>query len=150
MIFPRIDDYNTGFEGYPGDTALKATMSISGGISGTSQRIALTQEHLAFRLPVGMSLKDVYGKQITFTIYLPCGAPVVRTYTIGYGDFSVNSYQHCNRDVDLFISDLGKLCFPLRITQHGILPRTSSTGRSRSAQALPRSGDCRSAATLSQ
>lgn len=119
--FPRIDDYNTGFEGYRYDTAIKATMSISGGIAGTSVRFSLAQGRVAIRLPAGMSLKDVYGKMITYTVYLPCGAPVVRTYTIGPGDFTIDPYQHCNRDVDVWMSDLGKMCFPLQYVARNLL-----------------------------
>ncbi len=116
VYMPNVDERNTGFEGYAGDTSFKATAVISG-LGSTSVLVRLVNGAVPFRLPAGKTLKDCYGKQVSFTIYMPCGLPVTRTMLIPTPDISMETEQHCNLDFDLTLGSVGgMICQPLQFT----------------------------------
>jgi gliding motility-associated-like protein len=114
LRMPWVDALNSPFTGYGSDPSFTATASIAG-ISGISPRVSLVGGRAGFRLPPGMSLKDCYGKQITYTIYMPCGQPITRTRTIRAPEIGKDVLQNCSA-FQLGLSASGMACNPLQFS----------------------------------
>jgi gliding motility-associated-like protein len=119
VITPGINDNVSGWAGYGGDTTFSASVSIPGVYTGTA-KVRMPYGQIGIKLPAGKSLKDCYGKQMDFTVYMPCGTPVVRSLTIPTPTFATSTQQHCDRDFDVNMYASGMICYPVQYSLRNV------------------------------
>src|SRR5690606_10459251 len=64
-------------------------------------------------IPTGKSLKDFYGKNISYTIQPPCGASFQNMQNIPFPWVQSVIKQNCNLNFKAAISVKGLVCYPV-------------------------------------
>lgn len=117
--------YNTPWSPYGNDTLFKVSVQIAGNLFLPSADEYLNSGSFKLKLTSGYTIKDCYGKTLTYTIKPPCGNSITQTTTFPYPSVTTNADQHCNSGFDALITFEGALCFPL--TYSVLDPGTNTT-----------------------
>ncbi len=104
-----------GWAEYRDDTTFKVAVQISGGILAQTAFIRMHNNWFDIPLPAGKTIKDLYGKTVTYTIQPPCGPSVTRSYTISAPVASISTGSNCN-DFFAYVTLSGLYCLPISVT----------------------------------
>lgn len=116
IIIPKPYILNAaGWFGYYADPSFRMSVQVSGGVVNASTTVPMDAGVFTLPLLPGKTIKDCYGKTITYTITPPCGSPIVMTRTIPYPTISHNISQTCSTFV-AYISIAGISCKPFNYT----------------------------------
>src|ERR1043165_4701420 len=94
---PYINSGSGPWTYYQHDTSFKVSTQISGGIASATPPIPIMDSSAVIKLPAGKTIKDLYGKPITYTITPPCGPAVTLTDVIPYPFVGTRTVANCNR-----------------------------------------------------
>ena len=111
---PSIRLQGTGWSGYgQGDTSFKVSAQISGGVSGPTPFEWMDYNPFTIPLLPGKTLKDCYGKTVTFTIKPFCGPNIIRAMNIPFPQSNAAVNQNCNIDMQATLFVSGLVCTPV-------------------------------------
>lgn len=113
---PRFGTAIAGWAGYNNDTVIKVSAVISGGVSVPTPFYNLNQSIIPIPLAAGYSLKDCYGKTITYTLKDPCGGNMSVTQVIPYPSTVYEVNKNCNTNFTSKWRIKGLLCYPVIYT----------------------------------
>lgn len=120
---PRPVLYNSSpdWSGYNNDPTFKVSVQLSNGLSAPTPFEPFgSSGPLVISLNPGFSIKDCYGKTITYTILPPCGPSFQVSKPFLYPGMETAISQNCNIDFTGTVSFLGAFCFPLNYTLQNI------------------------------
>ncbi len=113
---PNIQTASTPWYGYASDPSFKVSAQISGGIANATGLQDMDGGVFTIPLLPGKTLKDCYGKTITYTIVPPCGQSFTQTSTIPYPYLNSTVSHNCNIDFVAYLYLYGAICYPITYT----------------------------------
>jgi len=113
VAMPYINPPSSGspWNGWAGDPSFKASVQISGNIFNPIPLQGLNIYSVTVPLTPGHTLKDCYGKILTYTIHPPCGPDWQIQEMFPYPSIQNYVSQTCSTmDVDLYFNNM---CLPI-------------------------------------
>lgn len=97
---------------YANDTGFKVSVQISGGVLSATPAVQLRSAAVGVKLPAGKTIKDLYGKLITYTITPPCGPAFSFSTPISAPQLTSSILPNCNTSFKLSLG-LAFVCPPV-------------------------------------